>query len=119
MSGEREEVLAAGQAALVRLQSMFSAGVEEVVHQVHERTGEKLLVRRPNVLDAGWDDLARMSWQASNFEAAVRLLRPLMEAAPERTLGALLKTAERVVTRDVTRHLVEAGVLPRAEETGR
>ena len=114
MSGDREELIAAGHAALVQLQIAFDAAVADVVQRVEAGAGEKLLVRRPTVLDAGWDDLRRMSWQASNFEAAVTLLQPLMKD-DVRSLGALLKTAEPIVARDVARHLVEAGVLP-AEE---
>lgn len=114
MSGDRAEVLAAGAAVLARLQSAYDASIEEVVRQVRERTGEKLLTRRPSVLDATWDDLWRMSWQASNFEAAMRLLEPLMKDS-DRPLGTFLKTTDPALTRDVARHLVEAGVLP-AEE---
>lgn len=117
MSGDREEILAAGRAALVRLQMAVDAGVEEVVRQVEEQTGEKLLVRQPGVLEAGWEDLRRMSWQASNFEAAVQLLKPVMECAG-RPLGTVLKTADPILVRDVTRHLVEAGVLPVDEVAG-
>jgi len=112
VNGDREEILAAGVAVLARLQTAYDAGVEEVVRQVQEQTGEKLLTRRPGVLDAGWDDLRRMAWQCSNFEAAVQLLKPLM-ADGGRPLGAVLKTADAWLVRDVTRHLVEAGVLPR------
>ncbi|MCT7353614.1 hypothetical protein N4P33_15740 [Streptomyces sp. 15-116A] len=113
MSGDREEILAAGRAAVVQIQQAFDAALEDVVRNVRERTGEQLLVRRPGVLDARWLDLAQMSWQASNFEAAVRLLRPVMEHS-DRTLGAVLKTGEAILVRDVTRHLVEARVLPSA-----
>lgn len=111
VNGDREEVLAAGAAVLARLQTAYDASVEEVVRQVHEQTGQKLLVRRPGVLDAGWDDLWRMSWQCSNFEAAMRLLKPVMEG-DTRSLGAVLKTADETLVRNVRRHLVEAGVLP-------
>lgn len=111
---DREELLAAGRAALEQLQVAFDAAIEDVVRRVEAGAGEKLLVRRPGVLDAGWMDLRRMSWQASNFEAAVRLLRPVMEH-DTRPLGTILKTGEQNLVRDVTRHLVEAGVLP-AEE---
>lgn len=111
MNGDREEILAAGRVVLARLHLAVDAGVEEVVRQVEEQTGERLLVRRPGVMDAGWEDLRRMSWQCSNFEAAVRLLQPLMEH-DGRPLGTLLKTADPIVVRDVRRHLMEAGVLP-------
>lgn len=114
MNGDREEFLAAGRAALVRLQVAFDTAVQDVVQRVEEGAGEKLLVRRPGVLDALWPDLRHMSWQASNFEAAVTLLRPVMEHG-DRSLGAVLKTADPLLVRDVTRHLMEAGVLPRAE----
>lgn len=115
VTGEREVLLAAGRAALTRLALAHETAVETVLAEVQERTGERLLVRRPGVLDAGWDDLRRMSWQASNFEAAVKLLQPLMKN-DGRTLGAVLKTAEPVVVQAVARHLVEAGVLPLSEE---
>ena len=114
VSGDRAELLAAGRAALVQLQIAFDAAVADVVQRVEAGAGEKLLTRRPTVLDAGWESLRAMSWQASNFEAAVRLLRPVMEH-DGRTLGAVLKTAEPTVARDVARHLVEAGVLPAQE----
>lgn len=114
MSGDREALVAAGRAALVRLQIAFDAAVQDVVQRVEEGAGETLLVRRPSVLDAGWPDLRHMSWQASNFEAAVTLLKPVMEHG-DRSLGAALKTADPLLVQDVTRHLVEAGVLPRAE----
>lgn len=112
MNGDREAVVAAGLGALARLQAAHAVAVETVVDEVRQRTGEELLVRRPGILDAGWADVARMSWQCSNFEAAVRLLRPLLEH-DGRTLGAVLKTADPLLVRDVQRHLVEAGVLPR------
>lgn len=118
VSGEcREELLAAGRAAVAQLQAATDEGIRDIVQRVEALTGETLLVRRPGVLDAVWDDLWRMSWQCSNFEAAMLLVRPLIDAAPGRTLGAVLKTADPVVVRDVTRHLVEAGVLP-AESGG-
>lgn len=108
----REEFLAAGRAALAELHYAHDAAVEAVVTEVQQQTGEQLLVRRPGILDAGWDDLRQMSWQCSNFEAAIRLLRPLLEH-DGRTLGAILKVADPLLVRDVRRHLVEAGVLPR------
>ncbi|MEV2228392.1 hypothetical protein AB0H69_07405 [Streptomyces phaeochromogenes] len=111
MNGDREELLAAGREALVQLQIAFDAAIADVVQRVEAASGEKLLVRRPTVLDAGWENLRAMSWQASNFEAAVQLLRPTMEH-DERALGSVLKTADPCLVRDVTRHLVEAGVLP-------
>jgi len=114
MSSDREEILAAGQCALARLQLAFDTAIQDVVERVREATGETLLVRRPGVLDAGWGELRQMSWQCSNFEAAVLLLRPLMER-DGRTLGAVLKTADPITVRDVTRHLAEARVLPRTE----
>lgn len=117
MNGEREEILAAGRRALARLQLAVDAGVEEVVRQVEAETGERLLVRRPGVMDAGWEDLRQMSWQASNFERAVQLLQPVMQH-DGRPLGALLKTADPILVRDVRRHLVEAGVLPVEEVAG-
>ncbi|MCX4973153.1 hypothetical protein [Streptomyces sp. NBC_00620] len=112
---DREDLIAAGRAALAQLEIAFDTAIADVVQRVEAASGERLLARRPGVLDAGWTDLARMSWQASNFEGAVRLLRPVMEH-DERTLGAVLKTANPVLVRDVTRHLVEAGVLPHPEE---
>ncbi|MFE1847718.1 hypothetical protein [Streptomyces sp. NPDC059515] len=110
MSGDREDILAAGRAAVVQMQRAFDAALADIVRRVHEETGEHLLVRRPGVLDAGWADLWRMSWQASNFEQAVRLLRPLMEDSG-RSLGTVLKTADPITVRDVRRHLVQAAVL--------
>ncbi|MFI9170506.1 hypothetical protein [Streptomyces lincolnensis] len=119
MTGDdREDLLAAGRAALASLQTAFDAAIADVVARVEEGSGEKLLVRRPGLLDAHWDDLWRMSWQASNFEAAVRLLEPLMQNGG-RPLGAVLKTADPYVVRDVTRHLVAAGVLPPTAEVQR
>lgn len=118
MSGEdREQLLAAGRAAVLQLQTATDEGIRDIVRRVEALTGETILVRQPGVLDARWDDLWRMSWQASNFEAAVTLLRPVMKDAGDKSLGALLKTADPVLVRDVRRHLVEAGVLP-AEEVG-
>lgn len=114
-AGDREELLAAGRAALATLQSAYDAAVADVVQRVEEGAGEKLLVRKPSVMDASWSDLWAMAWQASNFEEAVRLLRPVMEH-DGRTLGNVLKTADPAVVRDARRHLVEAGVLPDAEE---
>lgn len=110
MNGGREDILAAGRAAVVQVQRAFDAALEDIVQRVAAETGEQLLVRRPGVLDAGWADLARMSWQASNFEQAVRLLRPVMEGS-DRNLGTVLKTSDAVTARDVRRHLVQAGVL--------
>lgn len=111
-AGDREQLLAAGHAAVQQLRTATDEGIRDIVQRVEVLTGETILVRRPGVLDATWDDLWRMSWQASNFEAAMLLLKPLMEAAPGKTLGAALKTADPFLVRDVRRHLVEAGVLP-------
>ncbi|MFD0434753.1 hypothetical protein [Streptomyces chartreusis] len=118
MTDEREALIAAGRAALASLQVAFDAAIADVVQRVEEGAGERLLVRQPNILDAGWNDLWRMSWQASNFEAAVRLLRPLMEH-DSRSLGAVLKTADPQTVRSATRHLAVAGVLRQTEETDR
>jgi hypothetical protein len=115
VNGEREEILAAGRAALASLQVAFDAAVADVVQRVEEGAGERLLVRRPGILDAGWEELRQMAWQCSNFEAAVRLLRPVMEH-DGRTLGALLKTADPQLMQAITRHLAEACVLPHSEE---
>lgn len=113
--GDREDLIAAGRAALMQLQIAFDAAITDVVQRVEAASGEKLLVRQPGVLDAGWENLRAMSWQASNFEAAVQLLRPVMEH-DGRPLGSVLKTADPYVVRDVTRHLIAAGVLPRLDE---
>ncbi|WP_103543340.1 hypothetical protein [Streptomyces sp. SM1] len=118
MSGDREEILAAGRAAVAHITQAFDAALEDVVRNVQEQTGEQLLVRRPGVLDARWVDLARMSWQASNFEHAVRLLRPVMEHS-DRSLGAVLKTGEPFLVRDARRHLAQAAVLADDEEAAR
>lgn len=118
MNADREEILAAGRAAVAHITQAFDAALEDVVRNVQEQTGEQLLVRRPGVLDARWVDLARMSWQASNFEHAVRLLRPVMEHS-DRSLGAVLKTGEPFLVRDVRRHLVQAAVLADDEEAAR
>lgn len=117
MNGEREQLLAAGRAAVLQLRAATDEGIRDIVRRVEALTGETILVPRPGVLDAGWADLRRMSWQASNFEHAVRLLQPVMKG-DVRPLGAVLKTADPVLVRDVRRHLVEAGVLPAEEVAG-
>ncbi|MEH0642849.1 hypothetical protein QBB33_15505 [Streptomyces scabiei] len=117
MSGEREQLLAAGRAAVLHLRSAADEGIRDIVRRVEALTGETILVPRPGVLDAAWADLRQMSWQASNFEAAVKLLQPVMRG-DVRPLGAVLKTADPVLVRDVRRHLVEAGVLPAEEVAG-
>lgn len=112
MSGdEREQLLAAGRAAVLQLRSATDEGIRDIVQRVEALTGETILVPRPDILDAKWSDLWRMSWQASNFEAAVKLLQPLMVEAGAKSLGTVLKTADPVLAQNVRRHLVEARVL--------
>lgn len=118
MNAGREEILAAGRAAVAHITQAFDAALEDVVRNVQEQTGEQLLVRRPGVLDAHWEQLRQMAWQCSNFEAAVQLLRPVMEHS-DRSLGTVLKTGEPFLVRDVRRHLAQAAVLADDEEAAR
>lgn len=110
--GGREELLAAGYAALAQLQYAHDVAVETVINEVRERTGEQLLVRRPSVLDAGYADLADMAEQTRAYAEAWRLIRTQLQPDDARTLGALLKVIPAHLAHEITAKLRAAGVLP-------
>lgn len=112
VNGEREALLAAGYAALERLQHAHEVAVESVVSEVQQHTGERLLVRRPALLDASFADLAAMEAQTEHYAAAMALIRPWMHAADTRSLGSVLKVIPAQVAHEITDHLRAAGVLP-------
>jgi hypothetical protein len=104
-------MLAAGRAALERLQHAHEVAVESVVSEVQQHTGERLLVRRPGVLDASFADLAAMEAQTEHYAAAMALIRQWMHAADTRSLGSVLKVIPAQVAHEITDHLRAAGVL--------
>lgn len=111
MTGDarRQEIAAQARVSL----AVLHLAAEQVVTDANQAAGGTpvLVAARPSVLDATWPNLRHLSWQASNFEAAMTLLQPLMEHGDGKTLGAVLKTADQDLVRRVTLHLVEAGVL--------
>ena len=130
MSGEREVMLAAGRAALERLQhahevaaqdeeqhqqqadaAIGDGGMECVVNEVQQHTGERLLVRRPALLDASFADLAAMEAQTEHYAAAMALVRQWMHVTDTRSLGSVLKVIPAQVAHEITDHLRAAGVL--------
>ena len=111
MSGEREVMLAAGYAALERLRHAHEAAIESVVSEVQQQTGQKLLVRRPGVLDASYGDLARMAEQTEHYAEAWRLIREWLPARDGRSLGSLLKVIPARTAHEIADHLRAAGVL--------
>ncbi|MCX4906862.1 hypothetical protein [Streptomyces sp. NBC_00878] len=111
MTGEREAMVEAGYAALARLQHAHEVAVESVVSEVQQHTGERLLVRRPGVLDAALGDLAAMEEQTQHYAAAMVLIRRWMLPTDRRPLGALLKVIPAQVAHEITDHLRAAGVL--------
>ena len=111
MSGEREVMLAAGRAALERLQHAHEVAVECVVNEVQQHTGERLLVRRPALLDASFADLAAMEAQTEHYAAAMALVRQWMHVTDTRSLGSVLKVIPAQVAHEITDHLRAAGVL--------
>jgi hypothetical protein len=111
VSGDREELLAAGYAALARLQHAHEVAVESVVNEVQQHTGERLLVRRPGVLDATFEGLAAMEAQTQHYAAAMAMIRRWMHATDTRPLGAVLKVIPAQVAHEITDHLRAAGVL--------
>lgn len=111
VSGDREELLAAGYVAVVQLQAVLDAGIEDVVRRVELLTGERLLVR-PGVLDATYDDLAAMARQTEHYAEAWRLIRQWLHAKDTRSLGSVLKVLPAGVAHEITDRLRAAGVLP-------
>lgn len=111
MNGEREVMLAAGRGALERLQHAHEVAVECVVSEVQQHTGERLLVRRPSVLDATFEDLAAMEEQTRHYAAAMAMIRQWMRATDTRSLGSVLKVIPAQVAHEITDHLRAAGVL--------
>lgn len=112
MTADDEELLAAGYAALAQLQQAHDVAVEAVISEVQQRTGERLLVRRPSVLDAGYRDLADMAEQTRHYIEAWRLIRTQLPRDDTRSLGALLKVVPAHVAHEITGHLKAARVLP-------
>jgi hypothetical protein len=115
VSGEREVLLAAGYAAVARLQAAHEVAVEQVVTEVHERTGERLLVR-PGILDAQFGDLARMAQQTEHYAEAWRLICTWLLPGDRRPLGTMMKIIPTAAAEEITAHLVGAGLL--AEDDG-
>lgn len=111
MNSERELLLAAGYAALERLQHAHEAAIESVVNEVQQHTGERLLVRRPGVLDATFEDLAAMEEQTQHYAAAMAMIRRWMNATDTRSLGSVLKVIPAQVAHEITDRLRAAGVL--------
>lgn len=111
MSDDREVLLAAGYAALERLQLAHETAVETVVHEVQQRTGERLLVRQPGILDATFQDLAVMEEQTQHYAEAMALVRQWMLPTDARSLGMLLKVTPAEVAHQVMDHLRAAKVL--------
>ncbi|GGK65507.1 hypothetical protein [Streptomyces flaveus] len=111
MSDDRAELIAAGHAAIVQLQYAHEVAIETVVNEVQQRTGERLLVRQPGVLDATFGDLAAMEEQTKHYAAAMTLIRQWMLPTDARSLGSLLKVVPAEVAHQVMDHLRAAGVL--------
>jgi hypothetical protein len=112
VSADREELLAAGYAALAQLQYAHDVAVETVVNEIQHRTGERLLVRRPGVLDARYSDLAEMAEQTHRYAQAWRLFCTQVQPDDPRRLGTVLKVIPAHVAHEITGHLRAAGVLP-------
>jgi hypothetical protein len=110
VSAESELLLAAGYAAVARLQAAHDVAVETVVAEVQERTGERLLVR-PGILDAQFGDLARMAQQTEHFNEAWRLISTWLLPSDQRPLGTMLKIIPTEAAEEITAHLVGAGLL--------
>lgn len=110
VSGESEVLLAAGYAAVARLQAAHEVAVEQVVTEVRERTGERLLVR-PGVLDAQFGDLARMARQTEHYAEAWRLIRGWMLPSEPRSLGSVLKVIPTSAAVEIIEQLRGAGLL--------
>lgn len=108
----REEILAAGQErfgrALLeaeRLHGEYLAALveaEEIRADVEAATGASLgqpapFGRPDRVEDYGFAEVAELLRRCSVFAEAALLLVPFMEAAPGRTVGAVLKTCDKGV----------------------
>lgn len=111
VSGDRAELIAAGHAAIIQLQYAHGVAIETVVNEVQQRTGEKLLVRQPGVLDAGYGDLAGMARQTEHYAEAWRLICKWMLPDDSRSLGSVLKVIPAEVAHEITGHLRAAAVL--------
>jgi hypothetical protein len=111
VNDEHAELVEAGYRALAELQHMHEAAIEVLVTEILQRTGTKLLVRQPGVLDASYEDLARMAAQAAHYGEAWRLIGGWLRPTDIRTLGAVLKVMPAQQAHEITGLLRAAGVL--------
>lgn len=109
---ERKLLAAAAAEKLGRLM----ADAEHAARQVEAQTGERILVRRPQVLDARRGDINRMTSQARAWLDAVAVIdRWMLPRGDQRTLGSVIKVLPPDEARLLRVHLARAGVLPDEE----
>lgn len=91
-------------------------GVEDTARQLEQATGQRIVARRPQVLDARRGELDRMSRQAREWLAAMEVVdRWLLPRGDQRSLGAVIKVMPADEARLLRVHLAAAGVLPADE----
>lgn len=108
---ERSALINEGRAAVAEVTALADRVTEAIVARIAEETGEKILVRRPGVLDARYGDLLGLEAQAQAYGAAMALIRQWLLPHDPRRLGDLLKVIPADVAEEITEHLRAAGVL--------
>lgn len=108
----REEILATASARMEALITTYLGEVEKLRVEIEQITGVSLTdpVPRPrNYPELTAQHVAIAREQCRQFEEAARLLEPLFARAPDRTVGALLKTCEAATGARIRDHLEACG----------
>ncbi|MDX2943310.1 hypothetical protein [Streptomyces caniscabiei] len=99
---ERERILNDAAERIGRLIIETAEEVEQIRSETEQITGTCLvgeqLPVRPRIEDAKWADVHHMRGQCAAFVEAAGVLEPFLRDCPERTVGAVLKTAPREVS---------------------
>lgn len=98
-----------------RAARQLQAGLDDLAAaatEVEEATGQRVLHRRPSILDAQRADIDHITRQATSWLLAVAVVnRWLLPARDKRTVGALLKVLPRDEQLKLLGHLHDAGAL--------
>lgn len=111
---ERERILSEAAERIATLITDTAEEVERIRSETEQTTGVCLVGEsfpvRPWIEDARWVDVQHMRGQCTAFVEAAGVLEPLLRDCPERSVGAVLKTAPRDVSWRLRQLLDAAGL---------
>lgn len=111
---ERERILNDAAARIGQLINDTAEEVERIRVETEQVTGTSLIDDprpvRARIEDARWVDVRHMREQCTAYVEAAGVLEPLLQDHPERTIGAVLKTAPRDVSWKLRQLLDAAGL---------